>query len=147
MDSLPTFLITCSSPHKTSKDGDILHSHGHFLLTLGADFTSHGLMFKDEIYHLIGCSSHGWNSQALFLSYQLILVALHGSSFHQAVVYIYDSVEHILLLPKRKITPNIIIYFGEVHMHSLRMLLHRRTKILHLLLHSAANFIKHFTSF
>ena len=27
--SLP--LITCSSPHRTSKEGDILHSPGHFL--------------------------------------------------------------------------------------------------------------------
>ena len=24
--SLPSYLITCSSPHRTSKDGDILHS-------------------------------------------------------------------------------------------------------------------------
>ena len=47
--SLPIFFITCSSPHKTSKVGDILHPLGHLLLTLGADFTSHGLMFKAEI--------------------------------------------------------------------------------------------------
>ena len=44
--SLPSYLITCSSPHRSSKYGDILHSPGQFLLTLGADFTSHGLMFK-----------------------------------------------------------------------------------------------------
>ena len=50
--SLPFYLITCSSPHRTSKDGDILHSSGHLLLTLGADFTSHGLMFKATIYNL-----------------------------------------------------------------------------------------------
>ena len=56
-DSLPIYLITCSSPHKTSKAGDILHFLGHLLLTLGADFTSHGLMFKAAIYHLFGCSS------------------------------------------------------------------------------------------
>ena len=36
--SLPFYLTTCSSPHRTSKDGDIMHSHGHFLLTLGYDF-------------------------------------------------------------------------------------------------------------
>ena len=59
--SLPLYLITCSSPHRTSKDGDILHSPGHLLLTLGDDFTSHGLMFKDEIYQLFGISSHGSN--------------------------------------------------------------------------------------
>ena len=29
--SLPFYLITCSSPHETSKDGDILHSLGHLL--------------------------------------------------------------------------------------------------------------------
>ena len=91
--SLPIYLITCSSPHKTSKDGDILHSPRHFLLTLGADLTSHGLMFKAAIYHFLGCSSHDSNSQALFLSYKLISVALHGSSFHLAVVYVLDSVE------------------------------------------------------
>ena len=45
-DSLP--LVTCSSPHRTSKQEDILHFPGHLLLTIGADFTTHGLMFKDE---------------------------------------------------------------------------------------------------
>ena len=88
-----------------------MHPPGHLLLTLGADITSYGLIFKDEIYRLLGCSSHGLNSQALLLSYQLILIALHGSSFHLATVYISDSVEHILLLPKRKIPPDIIILF------------------------------------
>ena len=62
MASLPFYLITCSSPDRTSKDEDILHSLGHFLLTLGADFTSHGLMFKDEIYQFLGFSPHGLNS-------------------------------------------------------------------------------------
>ena len=64
--SLP--LITCSSPHRTSKEGDILHPPGHLLLTLGADFTTHGLLFKAEIYQVLGCSSHGMNSQELLLS-------------------------------------------------------------------------------
>ena len=41
MSSLPIYLITCSSPHRISKDGDILHSLGHLLLTLGSYFTSH----------------------------------------------------------------------------------------------------------
>ena len=71
-DSLPLYLITCSSPHRTSKDGDILHSLGHMLLTLGVDFTSHGLMLKASIYQFIWFSSHGSNSQALLLSHQLI---------------------------------------------------------------------------
>ena len=138
--SLPIYLITCSSPHRTSKEGDILHSLGHFLLTIGVDFTSHGSLFKAAIYHSLGFYSHGLNSQAHFLSHQLISVSLHGSSFHLAIVYICDSVEHIILLPKRKIPPDIIIYLGEVQMHSIRMFLHRRTKIVHLLLHSAANY-------
>ena len=107
--SLHFYLITCSSTHRTSKDGDILHFLGHLLLTLGADFTSHGLMFKAEIYQLLGFSSHDLNHQSLFLSHQLISVALHGSSFHFATVYVPDSVEHIPLLPKRKISPDIII--------------------------------------
>ena len=67
--SLPFYLITCSSPHSTSKDGDIMHSPGHLILTLGADFSSYGLMFKDETYNLLRFNSHGSNSQALFLSH------------------------------------------------------------------------------
>ena len=109
MSSLPSYLITCSSPHKTSKDGDILHSTGHLLLTLGADFTSYISMFKGATYKFLGFTSHGYNSQELFLFHQLISVALHGSSFHLAAVYVPDSVEHIPLLPKRKIPPDIII--------------------------------------
>ena len=107
--SLPFYFITCSSPHSTSKDGDILQSLGHLLLTPGADFRSHGSMFKDETYKFIGFTSHGSNSQAIFLSLQLISVALHGSSFHLATIYAPDSIEHIPLLPKRKINPYIII--------------------------------------
>ena len=84
-----------------------MHSSGHLLLTLGADFTSRGLMFKDEIYQFLGFSSHGSNSQEIFLSYRFISVVQHGSSFHLAVVYISDSVEHFLLLPKKKIPPMI----------------------------------------
>ena len=59
--SLP--LVTCSSPCRTSKEENILHPLGHLLLTLGDDFTSHGLIFKAAIYQLLGCSSHGLNSQ------------------------------------------------------------------------------------
>ena len=64
--SLP--LITCSSPHRTSKEEDILHPPGHLLLKLRADFTTHGLFFKAEIYQIIWFSSHGLNSQELLLS-------------------------------------------------------------------------------
>ena len=103
--SLP--LVTCSSPHKTSKEEDILHPSGDLLLTLGADFTTHRLFFKASTYQFLECSSHGSNPQALFLSYQLISVALHGSSFHPTAGYISDLVEHIILLPKRKIPPEI----------------------------------------
>ena len=102
----------CSSPHKTSKVGDILYPPRHFFLTLRDDFTTHGFLFKDEIYHIVGCSSHGSNSQECFLSLQLISVALHGSRFHHAAVYIYDSVGYIVLLPKRMIPPDISMLFG-----------------------------------
>ena len=105
--SLP--LITCSSPHKTSKEEDILHPLGHLLLRFGADFTTHGLLFKAATYQFLECSTHGSNPQAVLLSYQLILVALHGSNFHLAAVYVLDSVEHITLIPKRKIHRYIII--------------------------------------
>ena len=80
-----------------------MHSLGHLLLTLGVDFTSHGLMFKASIYNFLGFSLHGSYSQERLLSYQLISIALHGSNFHLAVVYVPDSLEHILLLPKRNI--------------------------------------------
>ena len=89
--SLP--LVTCSSPHRTSKEEDILHPHGHLILKLGDDFTTHGLFFKDETYHFLECSTHGSNPQEPFLFLQMISVALHGSSFHCAVVYISDLVE------------------------------------------------------
>ena len=58
--SLP--LVTCSSPHRTSKEGDILHLHRHLFITLGADFTTHGFIFKGDIYHIIRCYSHDFNS-------------------------------------------------------------------------------------
>ena len=47
-DSL--LLVTCSSPHRTSKEEDILHPLGHLLLKIGADFNTHGLLFKAEKY-------------------------------------------------------------------------------------------------
>ena len=71
-------------------------------------------MFKASIYQFLGCSSHGSNSQELSLSLKLISAALHGSSFHHAVVYIFYSVEYIILLPKRKIPPDISIFFGFI---------------------------------
>ena len=114
--SLP--LITCSSPHRTSKEEDILHPPKHFLLTLGADFTTHGLLFMAETYNFLECSSHVLNPQEPFLTYQLISVALHGSIFHPVVVYISYLVEHILLLPKRKTPPDIIIYFVWIISHA-----------------------------
>ena len=49
--SLP--LVTCSSPHKTSKEEDILHSLAHLILILGADFTTHGFLFKAETYQFL----------------------------------------------------------------------------------------------
>ena len=96
--SLP--LVTCSSPHRTSKVGDILHPPGHLLLTLGDDFTTHGLLFKDDIYHIIGCSSHSLNSQEIFLSLKLISAALHGSSFHRTVVYILIQLSTLFLFQR-----------------------------------------------
>ena len=75
-------------------------------------------MFKAAIYQLLGCSSHGLNSQAPFLSHQLISSTLHRFIFYLAAVYILDSVEHIILLPKRKIPPNIVTLFGFIGSHA-----------------------------
>ena len=52
--SLP--LVPCSSPHRTSKEEGILHPPGYMLLTLRADFTTHGLLFKAETYQFLECS-------------------------------------------------------------------------------------------
>ena len=105
--SLP--LITCSSPHRTSKEEDFLHPPRHLLLTLGAVFTTHGFLFMAATYQFLECSSHSLNSQESFLTFQLTSVALHGSSLHPAAVYISNLVEHIILLPKRNIPPNIMM--------------------------------------
>ena len=66
-------------------------------------------MIKDEKYKLLGFTLNGSNSQEIFLSHRLISVALRGSSFHLAYVYVLESVDHIPLLPKRKIPTDIII--------------------------------------
>ena len=86
-----------------------MHLPGHLLLTLGADFTTHGLMLNDEIYQSLCFYSHVLNSQELLLSLQLISTTLHGSSFHRAIVYISDSIECIVILPKWNIHPDIFI--------------------------------------
>ena len=115
-DSL--LLVTCSSPHRISKEEDILHLLGHLLLRNGADFTTHGLLFKAATYHFLECSTHGSNPQEPFLSLQMISATLHGSSFHCVAIYISDSVEFIVLLPKWNIPPYIFIYFGFIGSHA-----------------------------
>ena len=101
-------MITCSSPHRNAKEEDFLHPLGHLLVTLGAVLTTHGLVFMAGRYQFLEFSSHVMNPQEPFLTYQLTSVALHGSSIHLAVVYISDLVEHFILLPKRKIPPDIM---------------------------------------
>ena len=56
MASLPIYLITCSSLHKTSKVGGILHPPRHLLLTIGAVLTNHGLLFIAATYQFLECS-------------------------------------------------------------------------------------------
>ena len=120
--SLP--LVTCSSPHRTSKEEDILHPLGHLLLRFGAYFTNHGLLFRAAKYQFIECSTHGLNPQEPLISLQIISVALHGSSFHHAAVYISDPVECIVILPKWKIPPDIFTKrFSENKFTYLRSLL------------------------
>ena len=86
-----------------------MHPPGHLLLTLGAVITTHGFLFMDATYQFLEFSSHYLNSQEPFLTFQLTLVALHGSSLHLAAIYISDLVEHIILLPKRKISLDIMM--------------------------------------
>ena len=89
-----------------------MHPLGHLLLRIGADFTTHGFLFKAATYNFLEFSTHGLNPQEPFLSLQMISAAIHGFSFHHATVYISDSVECIVLLPKWNIPPDIFIYFG-----------------------------------
>ena len=49
------------------------------------------------------------------LYYQCISIVLHGPGIHHAVVHISKLVEHIPLLSKNKIPPNIFIQFGSVY--------------------------------
>ena len=105
--SLP--LITCSSSHRTRKEEYFLHPPGHLLLTLGVVLTTHGLLFMATTYQFLECSSHVLHPQEAFLTYQLTSFAIHGSSLHPAAVYISDLVEHIVLLPNRKIPPDIMM--------------------------------------
>ena len=102
-------MVTCSSPHGTGKEENFLHPSGHLLLTLGVVFTTHGLMFMDATYQFLECSSHGLNPEEPFLTYQLISVALHGSSLHPAAVFIFYLVKHTILLPKRNIPLDIMM--------------------------------------
>ena len=122
---------------RNSKEEDILHPLGHLLLRLGDDFTTHGFLFKAAKYNFLEFSTHGSNPQALFLSYQLISVALvHGSNFHPAAVYVPNSFEHIIILPKRNIHPDIFIYFGFIgsHRRSQDVVSYKNQKFLYLLL-------------
>ena len=89
-----------------------MHPLGHLLLKIGADFTTHGFLFKVETYQFLEFSTHGSNPQETLLSLQMISATLHGSSFHRAAVCISDSVGYIVLLPKRKIPPDINMLFG-----------------------------------
>ena len=86
-----------------------MHSPGHLLLTLGDNFTTHGLLFKATTYKFLEYSTHGSNPQEPLLSLHMISATLHGSSFHRAAAYISDSVECIVLLPKWNIPPDIFI--------------------------------------
>ena len=103
---------------RTSKEEDILHPLGHLLLRLGDDFTTHGLLFKAATYQFLEFSTHGLYPQEPLLSLQMIFATRHGSSFQRATVYISDSVECIVLIPKCKIPPDIFIYFGFIGSHA-----------------------------
>ena len=95
--------------YRTSKEEDFLHPPGHLLLKLGAVLTTHGLLFMAATYQFLYFSSHSLNSQEPFLAFQLTSVALHGSNLHPVAVYISDLVEHIILIPKRNIPPDIMM--------------------------------------
>ena len=104
MTSLCSYMITCTHPLYVNGVGDIIHLLGQLFQLSGDDFIS--ICFNFKSLHHLGAD---YNSQDI--SHHWILVFLHGPSFHRAVVL--DPGEQISLLPKKKITPDISIYFGE----------------------------------
>ena len=112
ISTVPMLLYHWSHAHLLTelvKKKVILHLPEHLLLTLGDDFTTHGFLFMATTYQFLECSSHVLNPQEPFLTYQLTSVALHGSSLHPSAAYISDLVEHIILLSKRNIPPEIMM--------------------------------------
>ena len=90
-------MITCTYPLCVNEVGGIIHSLGQLY---GVDFISIGSNFK-SLHHL------GAEYKSQEISHYWISVVIHGPSFHPAVVF--DPSEHISLLPKKKIPPDISI--------------------------------------
>ena len=100
-------MITCVSPCSASKYGDLLHSLGCLILSFGVGCTSHALKHKVHQDSFVCDSNIKMNEHSMFLFCQIILVALHGLRIYYIVFYVPNQVEHIPLLPKRKISPEI----------------------------------------
>ena len=79
--------------------------------SLGAYTTTFGSMFQDNLVSFgLDLKKFKYGEHPLFLSHQFTSVSLYCYGFHLVVVYVLDSVDHFLLIiPKRKISPDIII--------------------------------------
>ena len=104
MPFLCSYNITCTHPLCVNEDGDMIFSLGQLFHLSGAHFISTGLKFNS--YHQLG-ADYKSQDPSILLSHHWISVVIHGPSFHPAAVL--DLGEHISLLPKKKIPPEINI--------------------------------------
>ena len=96
-------MITCTHPLYVNKDGDMIHSLGQLFHLSGDHFISTGSKFKSS--HHLG-ADYKSQDPSVFPSHHWISVVLHG------LIAVLDPGEQIYLLPKKKIPPDISIYFG-----------------------------------
>ena len=105
----PSYIIICTLPYSDTEFGDTIHLPGHFLLTYGDEFTSHGSILKDSTSQFLWFTSHGSNSQETLFSHQCTSIEqihvlpkrkIPPDIIHLATVYVLDQVEHILFFQR-----------------------------------------------
>ena len=124
-----SYMIPSTNFQSCTKDGEALAitmAHlGLLFHLLGFDYNLLLNLMLQEPYDLLGVTysqalqvsfGHGTLVGSKFkskdqpsLSYQCISVVLHGPRIHHVVVHNPKLVEHIPLLPKKKIPPDILI--------------------------------------
>ena len=124
--SLP--LVTCSSPHITSKEEDILHPLGHLILKLGLILPL--MVCCSRLKHISFLSVPHMvrilkNLFSLFRWFQLLYMG--PVLIVQLFIFLIQLSALFFFQSGRFLQKYSFILDSEVHMHSLRMLLYRRT--------------------